>query len=109
MAEATRRLGDLAQLIRSKNAGPFWTTIDLFFATDADYRRAAAPGVLTEQRIADAYRVDPNQVRLFRLPAIRVIKTSFPRRVTQGAFADPDMHGGQQHVPLAALAVSPTA
>ena len=33
-------LGDLAKLVRSKNAGPFWLTIDIMF-DDADaYRRA---------------------------------------------------------------------
>ena len=33
-------LGELAKLVRSKNAGPFWLTIDIMF-DDADaYRRA---------------------------------------------------------------------
>jgi Domain of unknown function (DUF4387) len=103
MPESTRTLGDLAELVRSKNAGPFWMTLDVFFATDADYERAAASGVLTEDTIARLYQVDPATVALYRLPDIRVIKASFPRPVVQGSFADRDMHSGQQHIPLAGL------
>jgi hypothetical protein len=109
MTETTRTLGDLASLVRSKNAGPFWITIDVFFATDADYAQAAAPGVLTTDTIARVYQADPATVVLYRLPNIRVIKTSFPRPVVQGAFADRDMHSGQQHIPLAQLPIGPTS
>ena len=35
-------LGDLAKLVRSKNAGPFWLTIDIMFDNAAAYRRALA-------------------------------------------------------------------
>ena len=101
MADHRHPLGEVAQLVRSKNAGPFWMTIDVFFATDEDYQRAAAPGVLTEDVIAGLYRVAAADVALYRLPNIRVIKASFPRRVVQGSFADRDMHSGQQHIPLA--------
>ncbi|MCU1679814.1 MAG: hypothetical protein JWQ81_553 [Amycolatopsis sp.] len=104
MAETT--LGELATLVRSKNAGPFWLTLDVFFATDADYARAAS--VVTEDAIGRLYRTDPAVVRLYLLPDIRVLKASFPRPVVQGSFADRDMHSGQQHIPLADLPISNT-
>jgi hypothetical protein len=90
-------LGPLEPDNAAPRDGPFWITIDVFFATDADYAQAAAPGVLT----TDTF--------LYRLPNIRVIKTSFPRPVVQGAFADRDMHSGQQHIPLAQLPIGPTS
>lgn len=96
-----RTLGDLAQLVRSKNAGPYWLTLDVFFADDADYEQAV--DVVTEEAVASAYRVEPAGVRIYRLPEIRVIKASFPRPVVQGSLGDRDMHSGQQYVPLAAL------
>ena len=34
------QLGDLASVIRSKNAGPFQVTIDIMFAKAGDYARA---------------------------------------------------------------------
>jgi len=104
MREA-RTLGDVADLVRSKNAGPFWVTFDIFFATDADYERVASPGILERGNVADLYRVPPDDVRIFHLPSLRAIKISFPRPVTQGSFTDRDIHAGQQYIPLSQLPV----
>jgi hypothetical protein len=101
MAETT--LTQLATLVRAKNAGPFWLTLDVFLDTDEDYQRAAR--VVTKDVIGRLYRTDPGAVRLYLLPKIRVIKASFPRPLVQGSFADRDMHAGQQHIPLADLPV----
>ena len=106
MREA-RTLGDVAELVRSKNAGPFWMTLDMFFATDADYEVVAAPGTIEPRNIADVYRVPPDDVRIFHLPRVRAIKISFPRPATQGSFADRDIHAGQQYIPLSQLPVQP--
>ena len=35
------KLSDIAQVIRSKNAGPRRLTLDVMFASDADYQRVA--------------------------------------------------------------------
>lgn len=102
-----RTLGDVADLIRSKNAGPFWMTLDMFFATDADYEVVAAPGTIERHNVAALYRVPPDDVRIFHLPSLRAIKISFPRPVTQGSFTDRDIHAGQQCIPLSQLPVQP--
>ena len=96
-------VGDLAQLVRSKNAGPFWQTLDIFLANDEDYERVAGAAGLNEQAIAAAYNADPTTVRIFRIPALRVVKISFPRPTTQGGVHDRDIHAGQQHIPLQRL------
>jgi hypothetical protein len=106
MPDTATTLGQIADLIRSKNAGPFWITFDVFLATDADYERVAAPLVITQQAVAGLYRVDPADVRIYRLPDLRVVKISFPRPTPQGNFLDSDMHAGQQHIPLTTLALS---
>ena len=102
-----RTVGDVAELVRSKNAGPFWQTLDIFCASDEDYRVLAAEAVLSPDRVAQLYRVDARSVRVFRLPDLRVIKISFPRAVSSGSVGDRDVHAGQQHVPLAMLPVDP--
>jgi hypothetical protein len=102
-SDRARTVGDLATLVRSKNAGPFWLTLDVFCDTDTAYDAIAAPDVITRQRIADIYDTDADSVRIFRLPLLRVIKISLPRPTIQGAIADRDMHAGQQHIPLALL------
>lgn len=100
-----RTVGDVAELVRSKNAGPFWQTLDVFLPDDETYRLVAESTSIDEDVIARLYRVPAEDVRIFRLPSIRVVKVSFPRPTPQGGVEDRDMHAGQQHVPLAALAL----
>jgi hypothetical protein len=102
---APHTLGGLAELVRSKNAGPFWQTIDIFFATNENYRSVAESPLLTADAIARLYQVGVDSIRIWRLPDIRVVKISFPRRAVQGGVHDRDMHAGQQHVPLCELRV----
>ena len=85
------RLADIAVNIRSKNAGPFWLTIDIFCGTDAAFVRIAAG--LTTDAVARAFQVLPDTLRRFELPELKVIKFSLPRPVVQGAPGDRDMHG----------------
>jgi hypothetical protein len=96
-------VGDLAELVRSKNAGPFWQTIDVFFSNDENYHAVADNPSLDTNTVARLYRIDADTIRIWRLPDIRVVKISFPRPTTQGGVHDRDMHAGQQHVPLAQL------
>jgi hypothetical protein len=93
LANATRHF----TLIRSKDAGPFMLTIDLFFA-DADSRRAFLDAeVFSAARISELYGVDPEQVQIYDLADIGAMKISFPRPVISGDLGDTDITGGQQY------------
>jgi Domain of unknown function (DUF4387) len=107
MPNGTLALGELAEQVRSKNAGPFWITLDIFFADEARYRRVASSGVLSAETIGRLYRVGPETVQCFELPGVLALKVSFPRSVTAGSFEDRDLHAGQQHVPLLGLPIPP--
>ncbi|GGX63808.1 DUF4387 domain-containing protein [Streptomyces fructofermentans] len=98
-------LGDYAIEVRSKNAGPFWVTMETFMRDSAGYAIAADEAFLNEDVIADLYKVDAALVQIYRIPALNVVKISFPRPVTQAGLRDRDIHAGQHHVPLAALRV----
>jgi hypothetical protein len=98
-----RTIGDVASLVRSKNAGPFWETLDIFCDTDDDYRAVSALNVVSVDNIASLYHVDPSTIRIYRMPALRALKISFPRPTAQGGIHDRDLHAGQQHVPLLSL------
>jgi hypothetical protein len=98
-----RTLGDLALEVRSKNAGPFWMTLDVFLPDDTAYW--IADTLITADVIADLYHVAPESLQIFRIPQLRVVKVSFPRPVVQGSLHDRDMHAGQHHMPLASLPV----
>ena len=100
-----RPLGEIAVVVRSKNAGPFWITLDVFFRNDADFRYVRDSAALTAEKIGEVYDVDPAMVRCFQLPTINSMKFSMPRRVVAGSFEDRDLHAGQHHVPLALLPI----
>ena len=87
------RLGDLASAIRSKNAGPFAITVDLFFETDASYDRVRSQLGVT--RFAEIYKVEAASVTRYEIPDLLAIKFSFRRPAVQGSRFDRDMHGGQ--------------
>lgn len=101
----TTTLGQLATKVRSKNAGPFWITVDAFFADRSSYDRAIASSVTEAETIATLYAVTPDVVRVFELPDLLAVKISFPRPSAQGGVGDRDMHAGQQHVPLLDLQI----
>ena len=96
-------LGELAKLIRSKNAGPFTLTFDVMFDTEEVYRRVLRSGVLTKTVFAELYRIPEGDVMFFAHDAARAIKVSIPRPAIQGDRDDGDMYGGQQHAPLVTL------
>ena len=93
------RLGDEVQAVRSKNAGPFMVTVDVFCGTDAAFQRVNA--ALPAAAVGLLYGVSPEQVDRYELPDIRVVKFSFPRPAPQGSRGDRDMHGAQWAVLLA--------
>jgi Domain of unknown function (DUF4387) len=101
--DAALTLGELAGQVRSKNAGPFWITLDVFFKSEADYQLVIHSAALSPQAVGRLYHVDPATVKYFELPGILAVKISFPRPVPAGSFTDRDLHAGQQHVPLAGL------
>ncbi|WP_336603928.1 DUF4387 domain-containing protein [Agromyces seonyuensis] len=104
-SSSSRTLAEVADLVRAKNAGPFWLTLDVFLPTDEAFERVAASAVTDPATIAALYRTPAEGIRVFRMPALKAIKISLPRPVVQGSFADRDMHSGQQHVPLAGIVV----
>lgn len=97
------RLGDLARLVRAKNAGPFWLTIDILFTDPAHYRLAAASPALSSAALGRLYRTPPEHLQVFHCEEMLAIKVSLPRPVPAGDPADPDVFGGQQHGPLVDL------
>ena len=94
------KLGEKAKYIRSKNAGPFWVTADIFFETAEDYAQAVQSGKITAETVSGIYGAAPEDIKIFQLPQLKVIKISYPRQMPQGSPDERDMHSGQQYVPL---------
>jgi len=102
-AERVQRLTDTFRLIRSKDAGPFLLTTDLFCHDSATLRRVLDAGVVTPATFGDLYGVDPASVEVHVVESIHAIKVSFPRPVPSGELADDDITGGQTYGPLVTL------
>ena len=101
-------LGELADVMRSKNAGPFQVTIDLMFNDAATYRRVRDSGVIAAGVIAPLYGVETELVRIMPFDRVRAIKITLPRRSGahgSGSAFDRDVYGAQQHGPLVDLAI----
>jgi len=88
------------ELVRSKNAGPFWITIDLFFKGAAEFERYCASPHLNAEAISHLYGVDVGQIRHYPVASLSLLKISFPRRTPQGGVEERDLHSGQQFVRL---------
>ncbi len=93
-------LRTLAQVVRSKNAGPTVLTLDIFFNDAPSYERAAASAALRADAVAALYGVAPQAVQRFLLPQLHAIKFSLPRALCAGTPGDGDLYGAQQHAPL---------
>ncbi|MCP5156094.1 MAG: DUF4387 domain-containing protein [Ectothiorhodospiraceae bacterium] len=100
MSAAPERLGDLARVVRSKNAGALLFTLDVMFADEATYLRVRDSGALDASRIATLYGVSDNAVDVIPYDVAWAIKVTIPRPVPSGDPADSDVYGAQQHAPL---------
>lgn len=94
------KLADIAQVIRSKNAGPRRLTLDVMFGSDADYQRVVQSPALSREAVAALYRVSPEAVTVIPYPAGRAIKLVLARAIMAGDPGDSDVYGAQQHGPL---------
>lgn len=95
-----QKLQEVADYVRSKNAGPFWLTIDIFCSTKEAYEKVKGSKNINVQNVARLYHVSEDKVKVFYVDSINVIKFSFPRPKPQGNKYENDMHGGQQYARL---------
>ena len=97
------KLREVAKYIRSKNAGPFWATLEIFCEGKGEYDRIAQSPRMNPLTISQLYQVDERSVQIYYIPNIFVIKISFPRPYPSGYRYERDMHYGQQYRLLAEI------
>lgn len=100
------KLEDVCHQIRSKNAGPFWISVDLFFRDRAAFDRYADVKELQPENLGPLFGVRPDQVGCYPVPDLAVLKISYPRRDPQGGMIERDLHGGQQYIRIVDLELS---
>ncbi|CAI7657409.1 unnamed protein product [Penicillium pancosmium] len=102
----TFTLGEIAKVVRSKNAGPFEITLDVMFDNMAVYEKVKEAGVLTPVKIAELYDISVDSIVWcgFFDQAL-AFKATIPRcrngkPNASGGFMENDVHGSQNHLPL---------
>jgi len=103
------KLGDLASVVRSKNAGIHYVTVDVVFDDRETYEAVKASGVLTRERVAERYGLPPDSVRAFEYDPGLAFKFTIPRESSAGSPGDADLYGAQQHAPVLDVEVPASA
>ena len=85
------KVSEIVESVRSKNAGPFWLTIDIFCGNSDSYNRICKS--LRTKDLSNVFNLKSSKILRFEIPTLKVIKFSLPRPNTQGSINDRDMHG----------------
>ena len=96
-------LGAQVEKVRSKNAGPFWITVDIFCGTPDAF--AHVRDALDNATVARLFGTRLQTLKRFDIADLNVIKISFPRPEVQGSPADRDMHGASWAALLAEMEI----
>ena len=96
-----RNILEAAQVIRSKNAGPYELTLDILFKDRRYYELFRRQGVISPETIRRLYGTPPDDILgiVYFEPAC-AIKVTLRRPIASGAAGDSDIYGAQQHAPL---------
>ncbi|MFQ5998345.1 MAG: DUF4387 domain-containing protein [Candidatus Bathyarchaeia archaeon] len=100
------KLGELASIMRSKNAGPFMLSIDIIFNSWEIYERVKKSGLITKDGVAKIYGVSESAVHgVFFIDQGYGIKVSLIKKIPSGAIECTDTFGAQHHIPLRDLEI----
>lgn len=104
---ARRTIGELAQVVRSKQAGPYRLTLDIVFDDPAVYEQVRRSGVITKELIAGLYGVPLESITaLVDFEPGRAFKITMRRQITAGDPGDTDVYGACQAAPLLDIAIA---
>lgn len=94
-------LKDIANVIRSKNAGPFELTLDVLLKDEEMFQKLKAADVINKATIARLYQIPEEDVlSIVYFPNAKAIKATIVRPLSSGALGERDVYGAQQHAPL---------
>ena len=97
------RLKNLAKKIRSKNAGPFLLTIDIFCSNKKKFNKVNQH--LTEKKVSKLYKISKEEINVYPIKNLNIIKITIPRPNIQGSSKDRDLHGASFGIILEELKI----
>lgn len=94
-------LKDIANVIRSKNAGPFELTLDVLLKDAEMFEKLKAADIINKKMIAGLYQIpETDVISIVYFPNAKAIKATIVRPLPSGALGERDVYGAQQHAPL---------
>ena len=97
------RLKELVKKIRSKNAGPFLLTIDIFCSNRKTFETIIQK--ITKIEISKLYKIPKKQIEIFTIENLFIVKITIPRPNIQGSSKDRDLHGASFGIILEELEI----
>ena len=98
------KLPDLADVIRSKNSGPYELTFDIIFKDFSMYKKVIQAKVFNSSMFAELYGIKESTVmEVVNFDPAKAIKITIERPICSGNLGETDVYGAQQHAPLMGL------
>jgi hypothetical protein len=98
------KLVDVADVIRSKNSGPYELTFDIIFKSYDMYKKIASADIFTPATFASLYGIKKEAVmEIIHFDPAKAIKITIERPLCSGNLGETDVYGAQQHSPLMSL------
>lgn len=99
-----RNIVEAAEVIRSKNAGPYELTLDIMFKDRCHFELFRRRGIISPELICRLYNVSAADILgIVYFPPACAVKITMRRPLASGAAGDSDIYGAQQHAPLLAI------
>lgn len=94
-------LKEIANVIRSKNAGPYELTLDVLLKEQEMFEKMREKNVINAKVIAELYKIpETDVISIVYFPNAKAIKATIVRPLASGALGERDVYGAQQHGPL---------
>ena len=95
------KLTDIADIIRSKNSGPYELTMDILFKDFESFERVCNAKAINEDTVCGLYGVTPEEIiNIVEFKPAKAIKITIRRPLCSGDLGETDVYGAQQHAPL---------
>ena len=99
-------LTELAEVIRSKNSGPYELTMDIIFKDFDSYEKVKQKKAINKELISRLYKIpEEDVISIINFDPAKAIKITIKRPLVAGAIGESDVYGAQQHAPLLSIEI----
>ncbi|GAQ24756.1 MULTISPECIES: DUF4387 domain-containing protein [Tepidanaerobacter] len=97
---------EVAEVIRSKNSGPYELTMDIIFKDFDSYEKVKQKDIINKKLISSLYQIpEEDIISIINFDPAKAIKITIKRPLVAGAIGESDVYGAQQHAPLLTIEV----